>query len=469
MTKRPRYFNLEPIMNPKSIAVIGASDNPDKIGHVILANNVASGFRGAIYPININASGTIMGYTAYKSILDVKEKVDLAVVAVPAEVVPKVVEECGRAGVRGIIVVSGGFSEVGRKDLQDKVTRSGMKYNIPIIGPNCLGVTDSYSKIDTLFLPAAKIDKPVVGGVSFASQSGAVGSSVLDMIDNEGFGLARFISYGNAAVVDEVDILNYLADDEKTKVIVFYIEGVQRGKEFIEAAKRAALKKPIVVSKGGMTDEGAKAAHSHTAALAGSHQAYEAVFKQFGFIMADDIQELLNLSKIFETQPLPKGRRIAILTNGGGTGVLATDALYEHGLQIAEMSKKTVESLRKVMPPIVNVRLPLDMAGDAEKTRFEAALAAFEADPKIDAIIAIALFQTPGADENVAAKLVEYGTKMRKPMVVVSPGGSYTKRQRQIIEKGGVPVYESPGEAAKALAALASYAEYRDSHVKKSR
>jgi acetate---CoA ligase (ADP-forming) len=228
---------LERIFNPRSIAVIGASENPDKVGHVILANNIASGFGGKIYPVNINANGTIMGFTAYKSILELKNKVDLAVVAVPAEIVPSVVEECAKAGVKGIVVVSGGFSEIGRKDLQDKVVKSSLKYSIPIIGPNCLGIQDSYSKVDTLFLPADKVDKPIPGGVSFASQSGAVGSSVLDMIDYEGFGLARFISYGNAASVDEVDILNYLANDEKTKVIVFYIEGVKRGKDFIEVGE----------------------------------------------------------------------------------------------------------------------------------------------------------------------------------------------------------------------------------------
>ena len=466
--KRQPHFNLEPIMNPKSIAVIGASENPDKIGHVILGNNISSGFKGAIYPVNINANGTIMGYTAYKSVLELKGKVDLAVIAVPAEIVPKVVEECGKAKVKGIVIVSGGFSEIGRKDLQDKVTRIALKYRIPVIGPNCLGVKDQYSKVDTLFLPADKMDKPLVGGVSFASQSGAVGSTVLDMIDSEGFGLARFVSYGNAAVVDEADILNYLADDDNTKVIIFYIEGVKRGKEFIQAAKRATSKKPIVVSKGGMTDEGAKAAHSHTAALAGSHQAYRAVFKQFGFSVADDIQDILNLAKVFDTQPLPKGRRVAILTNGGGTGVLATDAVCEHGLEMAELSPKIADGLRKVMPPIVNIRLPLDMAGDADKNRFEAALSALDSDPKIDMIMAIALFQTPGADASVAAKLVEYGSKKKKPLVVVSMGGSYTKTQRQTIEKGGVPVYESPGEAAKALAALADYAQYRGLHGKKS-
>ena len=469
MRSRPRYFNLEHILNPGSIAVVGASENPDKVGHIIFGNNIASGFKGGLYPVNINAEGTIMGYAAHRSVLELKGKVDLAVIAVPAEAVPGVVEECGKAGVKGVVVVSGGFSEVGRKDLQDRIEKTSLKYSMPIIGPNCLGVKDMYSNVDTLFLPSAKMDRPVAGGVSFASQSGAVGSTVLDMINSEGFGLARFISYGNAAVVDEVDLLNCLANDDKTRVIVFYLEGVKRGREFIEAARKATLKKPIVVSKGGMTEEGARAAHSHTAALAGSHQAYEAIFRQFGFTVADDIQDLLNLAKIFDTQPLPKGRRVAVLTNGGGTGVLATDALYRNGLKMAELSSGTVKALRKAMPAIVNVRLPLDMAGDADRFRFEAALSALEADPKIDAIMTIALFQTPGADESVAAKLIEYGTRKRKPMVVVSMGGAYTRTQRQTIEKGGVPVYESPGEAAKALGALASYAEYRGLHGKKGR
>lgn len=171
MKSRPRYYNLEHILNPSSIAIIGASENPDKIGHIILANNIASGFQGAIYPVNINASGPIMGLTAYRSVIELKGKVDLAVIAVPAEAVPAVVDECGRAGVRGIIIVSGGFSEVGRNDLQDKVLRNSMKYAMPVIGPNCLGVKDMHSKVDTLFLPAAKMDKPVVGGVSFASRA----------------------------------------------------------------------------------------------------------------------------------------------------------------------------------------------------------------------------------------------------------------------------------------------------------
>ncbi|MFI5412538.1 MAG: acetate--CoA ligase family protein [Candidatus Micrarchaeales archaeon] len=459
--KKIKYADLNGIMNPKSVAIIGASENPDKVGHVILQNYIDSGYSGRIYPINVNTTGTIMGYKAYKSVLDVKEKIDLVVIAIPADVVPKVMEECGKVHVKGAVVVSGGFAEIGNVKLQDELVRIAEKYSIPVIGPNCLGVMDSRSRVDTLFLPTYKLDKPKIGGVSFAAQSGAVGSVILDLINNEGFGLARFFSYGNAAVVDETDILNYLAHDEATKVAVLYIEGVKRGKDFIQTAKRATKLKPIVVIKGGVTKAGAEAAHSHTAALAGSYEAYEAVFRQFGFTIANDIKDLLNFAKIFDTQPYATGNRIAIITNGGGIGVLATDALYQNNLVEAELSKESVQSLKKSMPPIVNVRLPLDIAGDADEKRFGAALDAIEKDPNVDALMVMALFQTPGADSSVAAKLIQYATRMSKPLVVVSIGGSYTRSHKEMMESSGVPVYDSPGDAAKSLAALINYSRYK--------
>jgi acetate---CoA ligase (ADP-forming) len=359
------------------------------------------------------------------------------------------------------VVVSGGFSEIGETKLQDELVRIAKKYSIPTIGPNCLGVMDPRSRVDTLFLPTFKIDRPKIGGVSFAAQSGAVGSSILDLINNEGFGLARFFSYGNAAVVDETDILNYLADDKATKVIVLYLEGVKRGKDFVETAKRTSKLKPIVVIKGGVTEAGAAAAHSHTASLAGSHEAYDAVFRQFGFAIAYDIKDLLNFAKIFDTQPQATGNRIAILTNGGGAGVLATDALYQVGLVEAKLSKESEKTLRKSMPPIVNVRLPLDMAGDADDRRFGAALEELEKDPNIDAIMAIVLFQTPGADSRVAATMIHYATSMTKPLVVVSIGGTYTRAHKEMMESAGVPVYDSPTDAAKSLAALINYSKYK--------
>jgi acyl-CoA synthetase (NDP forming) len=320
---------------------------------------------------------------------------------------------------------------------------------------------DPRSRNNTLFLPSFKIDKPKIGGISFASQSGAVGSSILDMINNEGFGLARFISYGNAVVVDEVDILNYLMRDKETKVIVFYIEGVKRGKEFMEVAKEVTKIKPVVVIKGGITEAGAGAAHSHTAALTGSYQAYEAVFRQCGFSIASDLKDLLNFAKIFSTQPLATGNRIAIVTNGGGTGVITTDALYKSGLKLATLSKESEISLRKVMPSIVNIRLPLDLAGDADDKRFGDALNAVENDDNVDAIVTIALFQTPGADSKLAESLIHFGTQMKKPMVVISMGGSFTQAHKAIMESAGVPVYGSPSEAASSLVALIDYSKYR--------
>ncbi len=453
--------SFEYMMHPKSVAIIGASNNPDKVGHVILQNYLDVGYSGKLYPININANGSIMGLKAYKSVLEVSGGIDLAVVAIPAQLVPKALEECGRAKVKTTIIVSGGFAEVGEVDLQDKLLEIAKRYKFTILGPNCLGVMDPKSRVDTLFLPTYKIDRPRIGGVSFASQSGAVGSSVLDMIAHEGFGLSKFISYGNAIDLDEVDILDYLAKDKETKVIVFYMEGVKRGKDFIEIAKRATLEKPVIVIKGGTTEAGATAAHSHTASLAGNYEAYEAVFKQFGIIKAESLDDLLNFSKVFDTQPLARGNRVAIITNGGGTGVLATDSLYNNNLVLPQLSKDSNTKLRAAMPPIVNIRLPLDMAGDADDKRFNVALDVIGNDPNVDAIMAIVLFQTPGADSRVAASIMHHSATISKPIVVVSPGGSYTQAHVNMMESSGIPVYTSPESAARALNALVKYSKYK--------
>ncbi len=461
VTKVGTYRSIETMMNPKSVAVIGASNNPDKIGHIILQNYLDEGYSGKVYPINNKRDGDILGMKSYKSVKDVGAPIDLAVIAIPADAVPAVMRECGLAGVKSAIVVSGGFAEVGKTKLQDEMLAIARKYSIPIIGPNCLGVTDPKSRVNTMFLPSYKIDRPKIGGVSFASQSGAVGSSIFDLIAHEGFGLAKFISYGNAADIDEVDIIEYLANDKDTKVIVFYIEGVKRGREFFAAAKKASQAKPVVIIKGGITNEGAKAAHSHTASLAGSYEAYEAVFQQAGFAIAKDMQELLDYAKVFDTQPLTTGSRIAVITNGGGIGVIATDAIYQNGLTLATLTKESESKLRKVMPPIVNIRQPLDMAGDADDKRFGDALSVISADPNVDAIVVIALFQTPGADSRVAATISHYNGIINKPMVVVSPGGSYTEVHKNMLENTGVPVYSSPGAATRSLAALINYSKYR--------
>ena len=448
-------------MHPKSVAIIGASDKLGKVGQVIMQNYIDVGFQGGLYPININAGEKILGRKAYKSILDVGKPIDLAVISIPAEAVPSALEECGKAKVKGVVIVSSGFSEVGNTKLQDEIVRIAKRYKLPVIGPNCLGVMDPRSRSDTLFLPTFKIDRPKIGSISFVSQSGSIGSSTLDLISGEGLGLARFISYGNAAVVDEVDILNYLAHDEDTKVVVFYLEGVKRGKEFIEVAKRVTKIKPVVIIKGGVTESGASAAHSHTAALAGSTQAYEAVFRQFGFSVAKNLEELLYFAKVFDTQPLSKGNRVAVITNGGGHGVLSTDAVYQNNLVMPELSKQTQTALRKIMPSIVNIRLPMDIGGDADDKRYEAALDLISKDPNVDMLMTVVLFQTPGADEKVAAMVAKYAANKEKPLVAIATGGEYTKSHVKIMEEQGVPVYESPDAAAAALSALYSYSKYK--------
>lgn len=447
------------MFNPRSVAIIGASATPNKVGHVILQNYLDAGYAGKLYPVN-KKEGAILGLKAYPSVLNVKDVIDLAVIAVPAKIVPAVLRECGKAKIKNVVVVSGGFAEMGNIDLQNKVVEISKKYGIAMIGPNCLGLLDLHSHVDTLFLPTYKLSKPKIGGVSFVAQSGAVGSTVLDLIAKEGFGLSKFVSYGNAAVVDETDILKFLADDDDTKVIIAYMEGVQRGKEFVDLAKEITKKKPIIVIKGGVTPGSAGAVRSHTASLSGSFAAYQAVFKQFGFIVADDLSELLHFAKIFSTEPMPNGNRVAIITNGGGAGVLETDEVFMNGLQMADFSKDTLMLLQKTMPPIVAIRNPLDLVGDADDKRYEAALAALSEDKNIDMIIVIALFQTPGADSRLVSTLIGYKQNLQIPMVVLSPGSDYTAVHKMMMESSGISVYDSPGAAAKSLSKLLEYSNF---------
>jgi acetyl coenzyme A synthetase (ADP forming)-like protein len=454
-------LNLTPLFKPASVAIIGASRNPDKVGHVIFENFIEAGYTGELYPVNPNAE-EIMGRKAYKSVLDIKKRLDLAVVAVPAEIVPQVLTECGKAGVRSVVVVSGGFAEVGRSDLQERISKIARRYGIALVGPNCLGVIDARSRANTLFLPSYKISAPKIGGVSFVSQSGAVGSTVLDVISSESIGLSKFISYGNAAGVDEVDILEYLLHDDETEVIIVYIEGINRGKEFVALARKLGRAKPVIVLKAGKTGAGVSAAHSHTAALAGNYETQEAIFRQFGFTVADDLDDLFNYAKIFASEPIPEGNRVAIITNGGGAGVLATDAVASiQKLSLSTFNGATRRRLRHEMPVLVNIVNPLDLAGDADAKRYGDALEAISDDANTDLIIVVALFQTPGADSKVAAEIVHQHEATKKPLLVISLGSEYTRLHKVMLENGGVPVYDSPAAAAKSLAALFSYSAFK--------
>lgn len=450
---------MKSIFEPKGVAIIGASREPGKIGHVIVKNFVDGGYRGAVYPVNPNAD-EIRGLKCYPSVLKIPGKVDSAVISIPAKFVPQALEECGKKGVKGAVVISGGFSEVGNIALEEELVRIAKKYKMQVIGPNCLGVVNPSTKVDSIFLPTHKMGRPKVGGVAFVMQSGAVGSTILDLIAREGFGISKFVSYGNAAVIDETDLLEYFGNDKQTKMIVLYVEGVKRGKEFFRLTRSLAKKKPIVVIKAGTTEKGAAAAMSHTGSLAGSYAAYRAVFRQNRMIEARALDDVFNFTKMFDTQPCCTGKRVAVITNGGGMGVLAADAVIENGLELAEFSDGTKVQIRRTMPSTVNARNPLDLVGDADAARYENAIKLAYDDPTVDAIIVITLFQTVSLDSRVVDVIVDAAARGEKPLINIALGGEYTEVQRRALESSMVPSYYSPSAAARSLAKLVEYSRF---------
>ena len=326
--------NLDSLFSPKSIAVIGASNRQGSVGRAAFTNILLNEYTGTVYPVNPKEH-SICGVRAYPSVLDLPETVDLAVVIVPAPVVPSVVEESGKKGVKGLVIISAGFKEVGADgaELERQVFSIAQKYSMRMIGPNCLGVINADPKVRLNASFASGM--PVEGSIAFASQSGALGEAVLDYASGENIGFSKFISMGNKADVNENDILEYLRTDPMTKVILLYLEDIIDGRKFVDTVSRVTEEKPIIAVKAGVSPEGARAASSHTGALAGSDEAYNAILKQSGVIRVESIIDLFDYARAFAKQPLPKGNRVAIITNGGGPGIMATDASVRYGLQIA--------------------------------------------------------------------------------------------------------------------------------------
>ncbi len=452
---------IDKFFNPKSVAVIGASKHPHKIGHVILWNFLR-GFKGSVYPVNPNED-RILGLKTYSRVTDIRGNVDLAVIAIPARFVPMVLEDCGKKGVKAAIVVSGGFSEIGRTDLEDEVKEIGEKYNMRIIGPNCIGVFDAYTQVDTLFMPRYRLERPRKGGIGFISQSGAVGSAILDWAATRGFGFSKFISYGNACDVDEVDLLRYLEKDKETKVIGLYIEGTRRGRELYDTMQKITKKKPIIAIKGGKTKAGSKAASSHTGALAGSADVWRAMFKQAGVIEADDIKRMFNYARLLAEQPLPKGNRVGVITNGGGFGVIASDVIEGHNLELASLEKKTINKIKKHVPEYAVVKNPVDLVGDADAQRYEIALDALMDDKNVDIILVLILFQTAGVQSEIIDVIANKSDIKKKPIISFSAGGDFTRLHMRMLEKVGVPSFDSLEDAADAIEKMYLYSRYFDS------
>lgn len=447
------YDELKMLFEPRSVAVVGASREPNKVGHVIL-KNLVDYFHGDVYPVNPKA-GEILGKKCYASVRDIPGPIDVAVISVHAESVPEVMRDCARKRVRGAIIISGGFSEVGRKDLELETLKIARRAGIRILGPNCLGIFDAHTRMDTLFLPSYRLERPRQGTISFVSQSGAVGSAVLDWAASEGFGVSKFISYGNAIDLDESDFFEYLAYDRRTKVICAYIEGVRDGRRMMESAKKTG--KPIIVIKGGKTDAGSRAATSHTGVLAGADAVYDAAFRQCNMIRVSGTTEMFDIARVLAEQPPAFGNRIQILTNGGGFGVLGADAVAENGMRLAQMSQESRDFLKSRVPNYAVVGNPLDLVGDADAARYRSALDAIADDRNVDAVLCAVLFQTAGIESEVVDVITAFSDARKKPIVVCSAGGSYAKLHMRMLEKNGVPTYDSPARAAAALSGLVRY------------
>jgi len=445
-------MNLEPFFHAKKIAVIGASREPGKVGHTILKQLLGKNF--SLYPVNPKAK-EILGLKCYSAIADIPGKIELAVIATPGATVPTLLDECCKKNISHVIIISAGFKEVGNQKLEKELQDALKRNNITCIGPNCLGVYDAHSKLDTFFLPTERLQRPHPGVISFISQSGATGSAVMDLAAYENYGFAKVISYGNATNVDESDLLEYLANDSDTKIICVYVEGIKNGRKFLDIAKKC--KKPIIAIKGGVTEAGKQAAKSHTGSLAGSADVYRGVFKQANIIIADTLEEVFEFTKIFEKEHSPaRGKRVQIITNGGGYGILSADALVHHGLALAKPGK-TIMDLKKKFPPTVVVSNPTDILGDATNERYQLSLEAAIKDKNNDSVVLVLLTQTPLTDERLVDILSEQIAKSEKPIVAVITGSDYSQQLKRAFEDAGVPCFTFPDNAVRALAAYTDY------------
>jgi acetate---CoA ligase (ADP-forming) len=452
--------SLDPVFRPRSIAVIGASRKAGTVGYEIIHNLLTEGFTGAIYPVNPHAV-SVHSVPAYAGIADVPGDVDLAVITVPKEGALAVAEQCGRRGVRAIIVITAGFKEVGpagaarELELLDIAQRHGMR----MIGPNCLGVvnTEADIRMNATFAPIM----PPAGPVSFMSQSGAMGVTILDYAAEYGIGVNHFVSVGNKADVSGNDLIEYWADDPGTRVILMYLENFGNPRRFTRVARNVTKAKPVIAVKAGRTAAGARAASSHTGALAGLDSATDALLAQCGVIRVDTVEELFDLAMAFGRLPVPRGNRVAVVTNAGGPGIIITDACESRGLSVAELSPDTQARLRLNLPEEASVRNPVDMIATATPESYRLALEAVLADPNIDAAIAafvppLRVRQTDVARAIVAAR----NTNPEKPMLAVLMGRAGLPEGRADLWAAGVPGYIFPESAARALAAMYRYRKW---------
>lgn len=446
---------LTPFFAAKGVAIVGASANPNKLSFGILRNMTLYGYQGFIAPVNPKED-EILGLKCYEEVAQVPDSVDLAVVVLPAPAIPKILEDCGKRGIRAVTIISGGFKEVGEEGsrLEKTILEIAGRYNMRLVGPNCVGTLDLYTGLNTTFIQGV----PDKGGIGFVSQSGAVAGGVVDFIRNRHVGFSNFSSLGNEADVTETDVIEYLSTDPHTRVIAAYVEMIRDGQRFMEVARRVTQHKPIVLLKAGRSSAGARAVSSHTGSLAGAYTAYKAAFEQAGVIEVDNVSELFDVSMALDTQPLPTGPRAVIITNAGGPAALASDALAANGLEMADLAPSTQAELRKNLNPAAQVNNPIDMLGAADGPDFRMALKNALSDPGVDMAIPILVPQALVNPVVVAQAIIDSSKESSKPVVACMMGEWSVGEARKTLHRNGVPLYTFPETTGRVLAAMLGYA-----------
>jgi acetyl coenzyme A synthetase (ADP forming)-like protein len=445
-------MKMDAFFNPSSVAIFG-STKPKKVAYEILKNILEGGYKGRIYPINPKG-GTCFGLKVYKSIEEVKDKIDLAVIAVPSELVKRVLEEGGQKRIKAAIIITSGFSEIGNGRAEQALVKVAKEQGIRIIGPNCAGLSNTWAN----FFPTIEMRVPK-GNISFIAQSGAFGGAVLAWAEAREIGLSKFVSYGNRCDVDEADLIDYLNRDETTKVIMIYIEGLKAGKKFLKIAK--TCKKPIIAIKTGKSESGKRSISSHTAALAGRDEIYQGVFDQAGIIRVEDMEELFDLAQsfVYYLEKLPEGNRVVVVTNSGGPGVMVADKCEELGLVLPEPSAKLKKQLREFLPPICSLKNPIDLTAQATKDWYKKVLKLVA--KEYDAILVIFIPPLFMSSKEIAEGIIEVYQTVKKPMLVSFMAGKLVKEGIELLKQNQIHNFESGERAAKALAGLVRYSKKR--------
>ncbi|MCQ2977594.1 MAG: acetate--CoA ligase family protein [archaeon] len=451
--------DLDKMFKPDSVAVVGASNSEGKVGYIILDNIVNDGFKGKVYPINPK-DDEVQGLKAYKNVSDLPEVPDLVIISIPSKFVNPVVKECGEFGVKNLVVITAGFKEVGGEGvkMEEEMVSYIEKYDMNLIGPNSLGTTDCHTPLNSSFSQVM----PSKGNIAFISQSGAMMVAIIDWSLTAGIGFSKIISLGNKAGTTEIELIEYLADDDDTAVVICYLESITDDEDFVRTLRKVSYKKPVIILKSGSSSAGAAAASSHTGALAGSDLAFDTAFKQSGVFRVTTMDELFDVGLAFSKCPLPTGRNLAIITNAGGGGVVSVDAMERHGLDLVKFDDKTNARLKEAVPDEGSIKNPIDVLGDAPVIRYKESLEIVLDSDDVDGLV-VMVCPTASADaDGIAEALVEGSKEFDKPVIAVNMGGPTFNKANDLLRDNGIPTYVFPETAVKVFDYLARFAAVQE-------